>query len=231
MTTRTALAAGAALLAGWALALAAIADVAGAATLADLERARAIARTVVQLPAEPTARIGGMDPRNADAAAEADHRGCLDSHGPHGNPLRCETRYDPYLFGIATAAQICSIEIHERQHLGGWYIPGQADPHHSLDPRSNMYPAAAHHPACGLSEDQRAALTERVDALTDRLDDLRSAARRIRRACGRVSAARRRPCARRAQRLDTRVRRYSALLRAARARPRPPLAASVGWSA
>lgn len=140
-----------------ALAVAALPERSHAAvTPADIVSAQKIARTVYPLRYTPRVYIRVLD---GYTAAEAPPRGC-------DTPQFCALTYNRVWLERTTFAVLCSTTVHEWGHLYGWWVKnGLSGGWHSRDPRSNMYPIGAHHPACGLSDVQRAMLIERRESL------------------------------------------------------------------
>lgn len=144
-------------------------DTAAHARLSDVPRAKRIAATVYPTKHVPRIVLADLRPGRA---AEAVPWGC-------DTPEHCVVRYDRAWLATATRAETCSMTIHEYGHLYGWYRPGSPDGgFHSEDPRSNMHRIPAHHPACGLSDAQRARLVERARNARYIIRHTRSARRR-----------------------------------------------------
>jgi hypothetical protein len=92
----------------------------------------------------------------------------------------CMVRIRPGVVENVSDAYVCSLLTHEWGHLAGRRFPeNSSDPYHSLDPADNMYGGPlVHHPACGESDEARAArrareAQARIAAIADR--DLRRA--------------------------------------------------------
>lgn len=185
---------------------------AGAELAAAISVANAVYPGVPQRCGTVKIEYGPLSPPNDTSGAVAE------AYEPE-----CTVRIVPGIAATYSDAKLCSLLTHEWGHLAARRFPENAsDPHHSPNPHDNMWGRwLVHHPACGESDDVRAARQARERGaavaaaesrdlrrsdIKDELTQLTAEVRAPRAAKGRARGARRARYSRRIRRLRLRIR-------------------------